>query len=98
MRYTKKNNHLKADEGKSFHMINDFGHYEEDKYIEPSLISEMYLAKSLTKEDALKEYEEISLDDLEELKKEWQQELDKQIVAEQNIVDAEFTEIETEVE
>jgi len=98
MKYIKKYNYLKADEGRSFHIINDYGYYEEDKYIEPSLIDEMYLAKTLTKEDALKQYEEISLDDLEELKKEWQQKLDKQIATQQNVVDAEFTEIETEVE
>jgi len=80
MKYTKKYNKIQADEGKGFLSINDFGSYTEDqKYVLPELFTEAYLAKNLTKEDALKLYEELTQEELEAREDELKAKLDAQI-------------------
>lgn len=96
MRYTKKYNKIQADEGKGFLTINDFGSYnEKQEYILPELFTEAYLAKNLTKEDALKLYEELTQEELEARKDELKAKLDTQIAEanqEETIPEAEIIE------
>lgn len=58
-------------------------HTEDNKYIPPVLVDEIYLAINLSKEEAFEMYEDIELDKLDEYKKEWKKKLKEQVQAEE---------------
>ena len=91
MKYTKKYNHIKADDGKIFYMKGDLGMYEGEQYITPHTFTEAYLARGVTKEMALELYEELTLEEFEAYKDELKAQLDAQI-AEETAPEAEIIE------
>lgn len=85
MIYIKKLHLIQPEEGCKIHLKKDYGFRTEDnKYIPPVLLDEIYLAINLSKEKAFELYEDVELDKLDEYKKEWkakireQEELKKQ--------------------
>lgn len=79
MKYTKKFNKIEADVGNVFYYKEDLGSYVDGNYILPDTSTIIYLAKNLTKEDALKLYEELTQEELEARKDELKAKLDIQI-------------------
>ena len=92
MKYTKKNNHIVADNGKVLYVKGDLGIYNGEQYTLPYIFTDVYLANGMTKEQALEFYEETTLEELETHQDELKAQLDAQIAQENPIPEAEIIE------
>lgn len=84
MKYIKTLHLLQSNTGCKIHYKQDYGiRTEDNKYILPALSDEIYLAKNLSKEQALELYEDVPLDELDEYKNIWKQNIREQEQLEQ---------------
>lgn len=84
MKYIKTFHLLQSGTDCKIHFKQDYGsHVENNKYIPPVLCDEIYLAKNLSKEQALELYEDVPLDELDEYKNIWKQKIREQEQLEQ---------------
>jgi len=97
MKYIKTFHLLQSSTDCKIHYKQDYGiRTEDNKYMLPALSDEIYLAKNLSKEQALELYEDVPLDELDKYKNIWKQKLKEQeeLEKQQQQEDAQESELE----